>query len=120
MYDHGPDPIVLDDNNVAEFTTNPPPGVDVKRAPTNGSNVEAYNPEAPGIGAPAVATIPGFMPNFSVPPPPIPQQVSMNPMGGMMSMNPYMQQNMVPGQQNFMRGGFGRGRGRGIIFETNY
>lgn len=61
-FDHGPDPIVLDDNNVSEFSTNPPPGVDVKRS-TNGSNAPEYNPEAPGI-ATSTSRMPGFMPNF--------------------------------------------------------
>lgn len=103
LYDHGPDPIVLDGDL-------PPPGVDVKR--TNASNVEAYNPEAPGISAPATSNIAAFMPNFSVPPPGFAPQMTMNPMQGMMPMNSYMQQqqNMMPMQQT---GGFVRGRGRG-------
>lgn len=52
---------------------------------------------------------------FSVPPPPLPSQLYMNQMNGMLPVNPYMQQqNMqqMPSGGGFMRG-FGRGRGRG-------
>lgn len=55
-----------------------------------------------------------FMPNFSVPPPPLPQQVALNQMGGgLVPMNPYMQAQNVQMQQGGFARGFGRGRGRG-------
>ncbi|KAI6182880.1 hypothetical protein M3Y97_00428200 [Aphelenchoides bicaudatus] len=109
-FDHGDNAIVMNSYQ-SKFTNPPPPGVDVSQ---NGSGPEQYNPEAPGIGAPVSTNMPNF--NFSVPPPPLPGNIIMGQMNGMMPMNPYMQaQNIPPMQQGFGRG-FGRGRGRGGRF----
>ncbi|KAI6232278.1 hypothetical protein M3Y95_00469400 [Aphelenchoides besseyi] len=126
QYEHGPDAIVLDDNNVdfrPDYNGNPPPpGVESSRPTTTSSsttyvpsstNVQQaeYNPEAPALsGAPSIP--PGFVPNFSVPPPPT------GVIPGMIPVNPYLPTPQMMAQMGPMRGapgyrGFGRGRGRG-------
>ncbi|KAJ1374461.1 hypothetical protein KIN20_037150 [Parelaphostrongylus tenuis] len=89
VFDHGPDPVVVDDSALEKMvkipekpashnftipppgyhTTNPPPpGVDpLFAAPPLGSrSVEGYNPEAPSLSGP----------DFSMPPPPIPVPIN--------------------------------------------
>ncbi|KAI6209354.1 hypothetical protein M3Y96_00212800 [Aphelenchoides besseyi] len=127
QYEHGPDAIVLDDNNVdfrPDYNGNPPPpGVEASRPTTTSSsttyapsstNVQQaeYNPEAPALsGAPSIPA--GFVPNFSVPPPPT------GVIPGMIPVNPYLPTpQMMAAQMGSMRvapsfRGFGRGRGRG-------
>ncbi|KAI6221412.1 C3H1-type domain-containing protein [Aphelenchoides fujianensis] len=118
LFDHGPDPIILNDNNADNFrpefngkapAEGAPPAAPYIPSATS-VQPEAYNPEAPALsGAP---TIPGFVPDFSMPPP---------PMGvGMIPVNPYLAApGMLAGAMGPMRGGplgfrgFGRGRGRG-------
>uniref|UniRef100_A0A1I8BIS4 C3H1-type domain-containing protein n=1 Tax=Meloidogyne hapla TaxID=6305 RepID=A0A1I8BIS4_MELHA len=90
-YDHGPDPVVVDDTALEKivrasgsvFDTSsaygvnpPPPGLEssgTSGKPLNGSGSisEGYNPEAPALTTPAMSGI-----DFSVPPPPIlPHQI---------------------------------------------
>jgi hypothetical protein len=109
MYDHGPDPIVLDDNNAENFQSDfgsnpPPPGIDTSGPLYVGGNApEPYNPEAPSLGN-ANSAMSGFVPNFSVPPPPIPQM--------MMPYNMQQGNMMMRGGGMGFRGSRGRGRGR--------
>lgn len=128
-YDHGPDPIVLDTKNVDNFHPDfgpnpPPPGLEGNGAAATGttsgnrkplhpqqSPMEAYNPEAPSMTRPPPPLSHGFMPNFSVPPPPIPQ-LMMHPA---QALGPYGMPPMGPMGGGIMRGFRGgyRGRGRG-------
>ncbi|KJH46818.1 hypothetical protein DICVIV_07144 [Dictyocaulus viviparus] len=89
VFDHGPDPVVVDDSalekmvKIPEKPTShnftipppgyhppnpPPPGVEpIFAAPPPGSrSVEGYNPEAPSLSGP----------DFSMPPPPIPVPIN--------------------------------------------
>ncbi|KHN74370.1 RNA-binding protein 26 [Toxocara canis] len=115
IYDHGPDPVVVDDIALEKMVTNgskappappvaqmapnfsvpppgytplnpPPPGVDNvyvanSTAPAAVALSEGYNPEAPALSAPSVATVPPAIqaPDFSVPPPPLPAHLSNPP-----------------------------------------
>ncbi|KAE9418111.1 hypothetical protein Angca_002529, partial [Angiostrongylus cantonensis] len=89
VFDHGPDPVVVDDSalekmvKIPEKPTShnftipppgyhppnpPPPGVDPLFAapPPSSRSVEGYNPEAPSLSGP----------DFSMPPPPIPVPIN--------------------------------------------
>ncbi|KAF7633957.1 hypothetical protein Mgra_00006696 [Meloidogyne graminicola] len=91
-YDHGPDPVVVDDTALEKivrasgsvfdtgsaYCVNPPPpgletsGASGKPLTGGGSISEGYNPEAPAL----TATAPMSSIDFSVPPPPLPHQIA--------------------------------------------
>ncbi|KAI6205978.1 hypothetical protein M3Y94_00853400 [Aphelenchoides besseyi] len=118
QYEHGPDAIVLDDNNIelrpdyngtsplaaieTTYPTTPSPCINNVSSSPNVQSAE-YNPEAPALnGHPSIP--PGFAPNFNVPPGVVPSIIAMNPY-------------LPPPHLGLMRRGpifrfFGAGRGR--------
>ncbi|KAI6174150.1 Zinc finger protein [Aphelenchoides besseyi] len=93
QYEHGPDAIVLDDNNIelrsdyngtsplacieTTYPTTPSPCINHVSSSPNVQQAE-YNPEAPALnGTPSVAS--GFAPNFNIPPAVVPSLIGMNP-----------------------------------------
>ncbi|KAF7634074.1 hypothetical protein Mgra_00006492 [Meloidogyne graminicola] len=90
-YDHGPDPVVVDDTALEKivrasgsvFDTSsaycvnpPPPGLETSSSSgktlTGGGTIsEGYNPEAPALTTAPMSSI-----DFSVPPPPLPHQIA--------------------------------------------